>query len=258
MRNAFVLARKDLSSYLHSWTGVLIMTFFLFIAGLFFALLMLSYAKISIEAASNAYQGVEGLSLTRFVLGSFFLNLATALIFLVPFVTMRTFAEERNTQTMVLLYTYPFSDFEIVWGKYLGVVWFFELLFIPTLSYVGVLYHFGGRLDWGPICMGYLGFWLLGNAYLSLGLFISSVAENQVISAVITFSILMIFWVLDWVAGLADGQWALFFSALSPFGHYREFTLGVLDLSNVVYFCFFHFYFLFLTLRSIESRNWKG
>ena len=113
-------------------------------------------------------------------------------------------------------------------------------------------------MDWGPIITGYVGFWLLGNAYLSLGLFISSLAENQVVSAVATFGCLIVFWVLEWMAGVTDGIWAILLNALSPFDHYREFTLGVLDLSNIVYFCFFHFFFLFLTLRSVEARNWKG
>ena len=116
----------------------------------------------------------------------------------------------------------------------------------------------GVFLDWGPIVMGFIGFWLLGNAYLALGLFVSSISENQVVSAIVTFGCLLIFWMLDWVAGVTDGAWSHFFAALSPIDHYREFTMGVLDLSNVAYFCFFHLYFLFLALRAVETRHWKG
>lgn len=258
MRNVWIIARKDLASYVRSWTGALMFTFFLLVAGVFFSLLILSYTKLSVDAAANAYQGVEGVSMTRFIFGSFFLNLATILIFLIPFLTMRTLAEERNLQTLELLYTYPFSDFDIVLGKFLGVVWLFEMLFLPTLAYILLVQWLGGEFDWGPILIGYLGFWLLGNAYISLGVFVSSISENSVVSAIITFSCLIIFWVFDWVAGVTDGPLAHFLAALSPLDHYRDFSLGILDLSHVVYFVFFHFYFLFLSLRSIESRNWKG
>lgn len=258
MRNAFALARKDAASYFRSWTGALLFVFFYLMAGIFFVLLVLSYSKISFEASKTTYESVRGLGLTRFVFSSFFLNIGSILIFLVPLLAMRSFAEERKMQTLELLYTYPFNDFEIVWGKFLGLVWFFELLFLPTLGYLGIVHWLGGSIDWGPILIGYLGFWLLGNAYLSLGLFVSSLTDNQMVAALITFASLIVFWILEWVSGVMDGTWAHFFAMLSPLNHYREFTLGILDLSHVVYFCFFHFYFLFLTLRSIETRNWKG
>lgn len=258
MIKALTLAKKDLGSYFRSWTSILIFVFFYLLAGTFFCFLVLNYSKISFDAARTSYDSVQGLGLTRFVFSSFFLNLGALLIFLIPLFSMRSFAEERKTQTLELLYTYPFSDFEIVWGKFLGLVWFFELLMLPTVSYIFILKWLGGTLDWGPIVMGYLGFWLLGNAYLALGLFISSLTESQVFSAIATFAVLILFWILDWVAGATDGYWAHFFGALSPLRHYREFSLGILDLSNVVYFFFFHLYFLFLTMRSIETRNWKG
>ena len=258
MRNALALARKDTDSYMHSWIGVMLYVFFLLISGVFFSLLVLSYAKISLDAARNAYEGVQGIGLTRFVFSSFFLNLSIILIFLCPLLSMRAIAEERRQQTLELLFTYPFTDFAIVFGKFLGMMLFLVLLFLPTVSYVGVITWLGGDLDYKPILVGYLGFFLLGNAYLSLGLFVSSVSESQVVSAAVTFGCLIVFWVFEWVVGVTDGWWALFFSALSPLGRYREFTLGVVDLSNVVYFLFFHFYFLFLSLRAIETRNWKG
>jgi ABC-2 type transport system permease protein len=221
-------------------------------------LLVLTYSKLSLDASQNDYQGVQGLGLTRFIFSSFFINLGVLLMFLVPLLSMRAFAEERKQETLELLFTYPLSDFEIVWGKFLGLVWFFELLFLPTGLYLVVMKSFGAEFDWGPIAMGYLGFWLLGNAYLSLGLFVSSCSENPVVSAIVTFSSLVLFWVLDWVAVISNGPWGKFFSSLSPLSHYQEFGLGILDLSNVVYFSFFTLYFLFLTLRSIEVRNWKG
>lgn len=258
MKNAFVLAGKEFRSFYRSWTGVLVMSFFYLMAGAFFALLVTSYAHVSMESAKQGIESIEGLGLTRFVVSTLFLNLSVVLFFLVPAMTMRSFAEERKLQTLELLYTYPFSDFEIVWGKFLGLVWCFEFLFLPTLAYLGILHWLGGMIDWGPVLTAYLGFWLLGNAFLSLGLFISSLTESQVVSAVATFALLILFWVSDWAASLAEGPLAGFLKMLSPLGHYRDFTLGILDLSHIVYLAFFHFFFLFLTLRSIETRNWKA
>jgi len=258
MEKAFALARKDLSSYFYSWAGVLIFTFFYLISGIFFSLLVLSYGKISDEAAHNAYQGVEGIQLTHFVYGSFFLNLAVVLMFLVPMMAMRVFSEERKRETLEMLFTYPLSDFDIVWGKFLGLVSFFSLLVLPTVLYVLILQWLGADLDWGTVFVGYVGFWLLGIAYLSLGLFMSSLTESQIVSALMTFGTIVGLWALDWVAGIVQGRWSQLVAVLSPLGHYREFALGIFDLSHILYFCFFCLYFLFLSLRSVERRNWKG
>ena len=258
MKNSFVIARKDLASYFHSWVGVLVFVFFFLLAGIFFSIVVARYSEISLEATKNTALSVEGIGLTRYVFGSLFLNLSMLLIFLVPLMTMKSFAEERKLQTLELLFTYPLSDFEIVWGKFMALVWFFELLFLPTAGYLLLIRWLGGSFDWGPVLTAYFGFWLLGNAYLSLGLFVSSLTENEVASAIVTFSAFVIFWIFDWVATVTEAPWSQIFTALSPLTHYREFTVGVLDLSHVVYFLFFHLYFLFLTLRSIETRNWKG
>ena len=258
MKNSFALARKDFSSYFNSWTGVLLSFFFLLVAGLFFVFLVMTFAKMSMNAAHDGFQNVEGLALTRFVFGSFYTNLSVLLIFVVPILSMRALAEERRQETLELLFTYPLSDIEIVWGKLLGMVWFLEFLFVPTLLYAAVLFRLSGELDWGPVLMGFLGFWFLGTGYLTLGLFISSVAESPVVSSVITFGVLILFWILDWAVSATDGTLAHVLASISPLSHYREFTVGVIDIKNIAYFLFFHFFFLFLTLRSVETRHWKN
>jgi ABC-2 type transport system permease protein len=258
VKNALIVAKKDFDSYFRSPAGALIFTFFLLVSGIFFSILVLSYAKLSINAAQNAYQNTQGLGLTRFVFSSYFLNMGSILVFLIPFLSMRAIAEERKQETLELLYTYPLSDLEIVWGKFLGMLAFGGLLAVPTLLYIVLVRGFGGEPDWGPVLIGYAGFFLLMGAYFSLGLFVSSISANPVISAIVTFGCLTVFWILDWVVGITDGTLSRFLAAVSPLGHYREFAIGILDLSDAVYFIFFIVYFLFLSLRSIETRNWKG
>jgi ABC-2 type transport system permease protein len=186
------------------------------------------------------------------------MNLSIILLFLVPILTMRSFAEEKRQETLELLFTYPLSDFEIVVGKQLGIVCFFQALLLPLLGYLAVFRWIGGECDWGPVFLGYGGFCLLGTAYLSAGVFISSLTKSPIVSALGTFGVLLVFWISDWVKDIASGTWARVFAELSPLAHYKNFTLGILDVQDLVYFGFFFFYFLFLSLRSVETRNWKS
>lgn len=256
MKNSILLARKEVRTFFHSWTGMLVFAFFYCLAGVFFSLLVLQYAQISMESAKAGIENIQGLGLTRFVFSSLYINLSVPLLFLIPALTMRSFAEERKLQTLELLYSYPFSDFEIVWGKYLGLAWIYFLMLLPVAAYIGLVQWLGGEMDWGPILCGALGFLLLGNAYIVLGLFISTLTENQVVSAIGTFVCLILLWISDSLTTLSDGWVSHVLRGLSPLEHYREFALGILDLSHIVYFVFFFFFFLFLSLRSIETRNW--
>lgn len=255
---ALIIARKDVSSYFYSWLGVLIFVSFFLLAGILFSLLVTSYVRISVEAVRNAYQNVEEMRMTHFIFGSFFLNIGVMMVFLVPLISMKAFSEEKNQQTLELLFTYPLSDLDIVLGKFFGLCWFILLLLLPTVGYVYLFQWLGGALEWGPILSSYLGLFLLVSAFLSLGLFVSTLTENPVISALITFSSLLLLWGLEWVVGITDGQPAELVKLISPLSHFREFTFGILDFSHIVYFVCFCLYFLFLSLRSIETRNWKG
>lgn len=253
----WVILKKDSASFFRSWVGVLVLFAFLLLSGIFFTLFVLTYGSLSIEAARQGYQGVESLSLTGFVMGAFLLNLGVLLLFLVPLVTMRSLAEEKRVGTLELLYTYPLSDFEIVLGKYLALLAELAILFAPTLSYVAILFSLGGKVDGGVVASGSLGFFLLGASYLAMGLVFSSLTENQILAAGLTFTLLIAFWILEWLTGLVPGSWGDRFGALSPFVHFRDFPLGIIDLTDVAFFLAAISFFLFLTLRVVEARQWK-
>ncbi len=258
MKKIFALARKEFSSCFHSWLGVMMAVLFFLVSGTFFVILVLNYAKISMNPQQYGLSNFAGINQTQFIFGSFFMNLSIILLFLVPILTMRSFAEERRQETLEILFTYPLSDFEILAGKLLGILWFFALLLLPLLGYLAVFRGIGGEFDWGPVLLGFGGFWLLGTVYLSAGVFISSLTKSPIVSAIGTFSVLLAFWIFDWVDDIASGVWAILFKDLSPLAHFRNFTLGILDVQDLVYFGFFFFFFLFLSLRSIETRNWKS
>lgn len=258
MKKIFVLAGKEFMSFFRSWTGVLSGGFFFLVTGIFFVVLVLSYAKISMNPRAFGLSNFANLNQTQYVFGSFFLNVNVLLIFLVPMLSMRAFAEERRHETLELLFTYPLSDFEIVAGKLIGLVCFFSVLLSPLAGYGALFCWAGGEIDWGPVLAGFAGFWVLGVAYLAAGVFMSSLTRSPVVSAIGTFGVLVVFWMLDAMKVGGEGMGSTLFSALSPISHYRNFTYGILDLRDVVYFVFFFFYFLFLALRSVETRNWRN
>ena len=258
MRKIFVIARKEFAASFHSWIGVLTGGMFFFLTGGIFAFLVLSYVKISMDPRAAGISNLANINQTQYIFGSFFLNSSMVLVFLVPMLAMRSFAEERKQETLELLFTYPLSDFEIVAGKLLGLVWFFELLILPLAGYFLVFRWIGGEIDWGPAVSGFLGFWLLGTAYLAAGLFLSTLTRSPVMSAIGTLGLLMGFWMLDVVKMTGEGTFSVVVEALSPISHFRNFTYGILDLRDIVYFVFFFLFFLFLSLRSIETRNWKN
>lgn len=258
MIGAWVILKKDFASFSRSWVGVLTISSFLFLAGIFFTLFLFSYGQLSVEAAGRAYEGMENLTLTGFILGGFFLNLGILFLFLAPLLSMRTLAEERRGGTLELLYTYPLSDFEIVLGKYLALLAQLALLFLPTLTYTLILRALGVRIDGGIVASGVLGFFLLGSSFLAMGLFFSSLTESQVLAAALTFCSLLALWILEWMTGFLPRPWEFWLAALSPFVHYRDFPLGVLDLADATYFLCVTAFFFFLTLRTVETRSWKG
>jgi ABC-2 type transport system permease protein len=252
------LFKKDFATVYRSWIGVLVMFSFLLISGIFFTFFLLAYNQISMEAARQSYQGMEGMSITRLVMGTFFLNLGVLFLFLAPLLSMRPLAEEKRFGTLELLYTYPLGDLEIVLGKFLALLGQLVLLLLPTLTYLGVLRILGVRADLGVIGGGLLGYFLLGSCYLAVGLFFSSLTENQILAAGLTFVSLLGLWMLEWVSSFLSRPWGPRLTAFSPFVHFRDFPMGVVDLGDVSYFLCMTSFFLFVTLRVIETRNWRG
>ena len=258
MTGAWAIVKKDFGSYSRSWVGVLGLSSFLLIAGTFFTLFLLGYSRLSFEAARKSYEGIEGLGPTGFVLGAFLLNLGIIFLFLTPLLAMRSLAEEKRMGTLELLYTFPLSDLEIVLGKYLSLLAQLFFLGLPTLIYAAILRTLGAKVEWGIVCSGLLGFFLLGATFLSAGLFFSSLTENQIISAGVTFLFLLGVWILEWAASFLPNPLGPRVSLLSPFVHYRDFPLGIVDFSDVAYFLVTILFFIFLTHRVVEARNWRG
>lgn len=170
--------------------------------------------------------------------------------------TMRLFAEEAKLGTLELLLTAPVKDYEIVIGKFLSTLVMMLASLALTLYFVLLLFWFGDP-DPGPIFSGYLGIILLWSTLLAIGLFASSLTNNQIVSFVVTTAITGFFFIIDVAAGRLTGVAADVLNHLSLLGHIDDFGRGVVDISNVVYYISFTVVFLFLTVISLEMRRWR-
>jgi ABC-2 type transport system permease protein len=186
-----------------------------------------------------------------------FLDMRLCLLLVLPLMTMRLFAEEKKLGTIELLWTYPVRDSQIVAGKFLACWLFFLIMLLLTAINPVIFYRFY-QFDVGPLLAAYLGIFLLGTAFIACGLFVSSLTENQVVSAMATYGILVFFWFMTWNEEAASQSILRMLLRLSLFDRFYNFSRGVIDTRDVAFFVLFAGLFLFLTLQSLSVRKWRG
>jgi ABC-2 type transport system permease protein len=237
MRHAWAIFKKEMRVYFVSPLAYVFLGVFLFLAGLFF------------------YMGVTmtGEASLRVMLG----NLSITLLFLLPLLTMRHFAEERRTGTYELMMTAPVPLWALLAGKWAASLTLCLLLLAGTGLFPLVLAYYGDP-DWGVIATSYLGLTLLCGAFVSAGLFTSSLTDEPVAAGLGGVLVLLPFWLAGSASDLvtADGPREVM-RHISFLTHIEPFTRGVVDSADVAWFALFTFAFLFLTWRSIESRRWR-
>lgn len=244
MRNIFAVGRKELRSYFASPIAYIVATVFLVISGLIFFL-------TTIASGQATLTGLLG-------------TIGIILLFLSPILTMRLFAEEQSTGTIELLLTAPVRDWEVVIGKYLAALGLLLVMLLLTAYYPILLFVYGSP-DLGPLLSGYLVVVLVGGSFLSVGLLTSTLTKNQIVAAVVAIGILMVFWFISGAASFAPpitiGDFTLAtdvivrYLALSE--HTGAMTRGLIELRDIVYYLSFIALFLFLSIRSIETRRWR-
>ncbi len=260
MKNAgsfLAVLRKELVIYFATPIFYITGFFFLLLGGYFFYANTLYYSLVSFQAAQNI-QLASHLNPLQMVFRPLFGTLAIVLLLLVPLLTMRLLAEEKRAGTAELLFTYPLTDWAIILGKFAAALFIYTIFLGFTVVYA-LAFSAVGRLDWGSLAAGYLGMLLLGGACLALGLFASSLTENQIIAAVTGFALLLLFWIIGWQQEISGSPgWGSFFGALSMMDHYDSFIRGAIDTRDLVYYLSFIYFFLFLTKRQLESRRWRA
>ena len=178
-------------------------------------------------------------------------------LFIVPILTMQLFAEERNKKTDQLLITSPVNVYEIVAGKYLAAFAVFFAALAFTFIYTIILFVIGKPVL-SEVIGSYLGFILIWAVFISVGIFISSLTESQVVAAILTFMVLLVLYSIDsWTASITQPVVKTVIGWLSVFKRYSNFQIGLLSLPDVLYYLSFVFVMLFLTARNIEKRRYN-
>lgn len=243
----FTLYKKEILSFFNSLIGYIAVIVFLLINGLFLWVFPMGYNIIDFGYAS---------------LENMFALAPMVFLFLIPAITMRSFADEKRSGTIEMLLTKPLTDTQIILSKYLASVTLVILAVLPTLIYAISVYMLGnpvGNLDMGGLWGSYIGLVFLASALAAIGLFISSITENQIVSFMMALLIsgflLMGF---DFIAGLAlFGKIDLFIMSLGIQSHYASMSRGVIDSRDVLYFLGLIAIFLLMTKTSLESRKWE-
>lgn len=276
MRNTWAVAKRELKSYFTTPVGYVILATFAVLAGIFFAASFITYADLTKDPASSGLDAVP--NLTEWMLSPYLVLCGQLIMFIGPLITMRLLAEERNRGTMELLLTYPLTDRQIVFGKYLAGVGIVSVMVSVIIVHLAIIAYFV-PIEPAVLVFGLLTVLLMGAAFTSMGLFVSALSANQVTAGVLTFAL----WFISWVIGtISDdlgekikipGDWPAATQRAIQFfyGIFREFLLqlpldahakgmaeGVVHPQDLAYYFVFIGFFLFLTLRVLESRRWRA
>jgi ABC-2 type transport system permease protein len=256
MKGFVSVYRKELYRLFASPIFYVVAFIFLALGGYFFYSAVAYFSLLSFQAGRSPFLAQQ-LNLTDMVLEPFFGSVSIVLLLMVPLLTMRLFAEEKKTGTAELLFTYPISDKGALLGKFVAAVSVLLLLLIGTLPAMMLLEVFSNP-PWPNIISGYLGLFLMSSTFVSLGLFASSLTDNQIIAAAASFGALLLLWVLGWIESLVGPTLAGVFNYFSLLSHFENFAKGILDSRDVLFHLLSIVFFLFVTLRVLESRQWRG
>ncbi len=250
MRGSLVIASKEVKVYVVSPIIYAVLVVFFGVSGFLFVSAMEYFALQCFQLMGYG----ATVNITRSVFTTQFHNMAILLLFLVPAITMRVFAEERKQRTMELLYSSPISSFELLLGKLLGVLAVIFAILAVTW-YMPAFGEYLSTLDWGRILCSYLGLFLLSLCFVSMGIFASSLTENQIVAASIAFGLSILFWVLEWMGSNIGGTLGSVIFNLSLIPHLRSFSEGFLDTRDIVFYLSFSFFFLYLTWAFLERER---
>jgi ABC-2 type transport system permease protein len=240
------LFKKEINGFLNSLIGYIVLIVFLLTTGLFLWVFPLEF-----NIPDYGFASLDGL----FVLAPF------VFLFLIPAITMRAFADEKRTGTLELLMTQPLTDMQVILAKFFSGVVLVLFALAPTLVYYFSVYELGlpkGNLDSGAIWGSFIGLVMLGSAFVAIGIFASSVTDNQIVSFILavflSFFMYMGFELI--YTFVLSGKAGLLIQSFGLSSHYSSVSRGVIDTRDMIYFLSIMALFIILTRLSLESRKW--
>ncbi|MCX6243670.1 MAG: gliding motility-associated ABC transporter permease subunit GldF [Bacteroidetes bacterium] len=240
------LFKKEIFGFLNSLIGYIVIIVFLLVIGLFLWVVPLQFNILDF-----GYANIDGL----FILAPF------VFLFLIPAITMRSFADERKSGTLELLMTQPLTDLQVILAKYFAGVALVAFSLLPTLVYFFSVYRLGlppGNMDLGGMWGSYIGLLFLGATFVAIGIFASSISDNQIISFVIAVFLSAFFYIGFelFYTFILSGKIGLIIQSIGINAHYSSISRGVIDTRDLVYFISISVFFILLTKLSLESRKW--
>lgn len=253
MRNVLAVAGKELRAYFHSPIAYLVMTVYAVICGYVFYSSTAFFMIQTFRMESMGGMGTPPMSLNENIIRPILSGVMTVvLLFLIPLITMRLYAEEKRSGTIELLLTSPLTDMEIILGKFLGSLALFAVLEAITFIYFAVLFIYGNPSA-KPLLAGALGYFVYGAALLALGMWISTFTKNQIIAGAVSLALFLLLFLLDWVTAYSTGTAGRVMSFLALTTHFDNFSKGVLNLGDLVYYLSVIVFGIFMTARSVEA-----
>jgi len=252
-KKIWIIAKRDFRSYFTSPIAYIVIGGFLGIMGyMFFSTLF----HFQVESARYAQFTGKNIGLTEGVIRPLYGNMNVILLFLVPFITMRLFAEEKKMHTIELLITSPLTLTQIVLGKFTSSLMLILVMLGATLVYPITLIA-AGEVDLGPVFSSYLGIILMTSSYLAVGILFSAMTENQIVAGALTFATLLFFWIINWAGQFAGPVFSDLLDQLSLVSHYNNFSQGLINSNDIIFFFSFIGFWLFLTHRILDSYRWR-
>ena len=238
MNKILTLTKKEISSYFNSPLGYIVVSVFLIVSGWLFT----QGFFISGQASMRA----------------FFNLLPILFIFILPAITMSLWAEEKRSGTVEVLMTFPIKAAGVVLGKFFSCLAFLFLMLALTSAIPYMVSNLGDP-DMGTMLAGYIGALLLGSAYIAIGLWVSSVTKNQIISFIITVAVIFVFYIIgnSFIIGSLPPEIAAVCKFLSFNTHFNSILRGVISLSDVIYYLSVIVFFLFLNARAVGAKKWR-
>lgn len=277
MRNTWAVCKREFKSFFLTPVGYVVVGMFALIAGLSFSISFITHADITQNPTMYAYTAVPDFEET--FLSPYLVFCGMLIMFLAPLLTMRLLAEERHRGTIEFLLTQPLRDREIIFGKFLAALGVLGVMMLVVGVNLGIMGWFVDNVEPPVLIFGLLTVFLMGAACISLGLFVSSVTKTQIMSGTITFGATLILFILGNLGEDLPAQspapegWPETLRSVVGFfytvfrglvmelpidAHAREMALGVVQPVDIAYYVLFCAFFLFLTFRALESRNWRG
>jgi ABC-2 type transport system permease protein len=237
MNNALIIARKEMLAYLNSPASYVVLFVFLIISGWFFT----SPLFLVGQATMN----------------TLFEIVPIVFVFFIPAITMNLISREKDNGTIESLTTFPLTDTEIITGKFISSVALMTVGLLFTIIHFLTIIILGQNVDFGAIICGYIGLFLMGSAYCAIGIFASTLSNNQIIAFIIALLIIFFLFILKFILFFMPNALGEFFQYISSDYHFSNMARGIIDSRNLIYFLSIIVVFMKLAITMMESRKWN-